>query len=157
MGSARRDRPPRLGAVARGLDSRRPCAASFLSPRSRWGSPAAAAAASRHPSRRPSSGRCSRAVSGSAAGKALFASNGCGACHTYKPAASTGKVGPDLDKLAADAQKAHRGALDAYVKESIEDPDAYVVPGFSKGVMPPFQGKLTDSQIDDLVKFLTNP
>ena len=42
-------------------------------------------------------------------------------------------------------------------KESIENPDAYVVPGFSKGVMPPFQGKLTDSQINDLVKFLTNP
>jgi mono/diheme cytochrome c family protein len=102
-------------------------------------------------------GKVKGGVSGSAAGKALFAANGCGSCHTYKPAASNGKVGPDLDKLAADAQKAHRGALDAYVKESIENPDAYVVPGFSKGVMPPFQGKLTDSQIDDLVKFLTNP
>ncbi len=102
-------------------------------------------------------GKVKAGASGSAAGKALFAANGCGACHTYKPAASTGKVGPDLDKLAADAQKAHRGALDAYVKESIENPDAYIVPGFSKGVMPPFQGKLTDSQINDLVKFLTNP
>jgi mono/diheme cytochrome c family protein len=102
-------------------------------------------------------GTVQQGASGSAAGKALFASNGCGACHTYEPAGSTGKVGPDLDKLAADAQKAHRGALDAYVKESIEDPDAYVVPGFSKGVMPPFKGKLTDSQINDLAEFLTNP
>ena len=102
-------------------------------------------------------GKVKQGASGSAAGKALFAANGCGSCHTYKPAASNGKVGPDLDKLAADAQKAHHGALDAYVKESIENPDAYVVPGFPKGVMPSFQGKLTDSQIDDLVKFLTNP
>ncbi len=102
-------------------------------------------------------GTVQQGASGSAAGKALFAATGCGGCHPYKPAASTGKVGPHLDKLAADAQKAHHGALDAYVKESIENPDAYVVPGFSKGVMPPFQGKLTDSQIADLVKFLTNP
>ena len=42
-----------------------------------------------------------------------------------------------------------------YTKQSIEDPGAYVVPGFPNGVMPPYKGKLTDSQINDLVKFLT--
>ena len=79
------------------------------------------------PSRDRRSGRGRRRPSGGAAGKALFASNGCGSCHTYKPAGSNGKVGPDLDKLAADAKKAHRPALDEYTKESIENPDAYVV------------------------------
>jgi cytochrome c oxidase subunit 2 len=102
-------------------------------------------------------GTLPQAASGTAAGKALFTSNGCGGCHTYKPAASTGKVGPDLDNLAADVKKANHGSLEAYTRESIENPDAYVVPGFSKGVMPPFKGKLTDSQIDDVVKFLTTP
>ena len=34
-------------------------------------------------------------------------------------------------------------------------PSAYVVPGFPNGVMPPYKGKLTDAQINDLVKFLT--
>jgi mono/diheme cytochrome c family protein len=102
-------------------------------------------------------GTTPQAASGGAAGKALFASNGCGSCHTYKPAGSSGMVGPDLDKLAADAKEAHKGALDEYTKESIENPDAYVVPGFQKGVMPSFEGKLTESQINDLVKFLTNP
>ena len=96
-----------------------------------------------------------QAPSGAAAGKALFASNGCGSCHTYKPAASTGKVGPDLDNLPADAKKANKGPLPVYVKQSIEDPSAYVVPGFPNGVMPPYKGQLTDSQINDLVKFLT--
>jgi cytochrome c oxidase subunit 2 len=43
---------------------------------------------------------------GAAAGKAVFANNGCGACHTLQAAKSTGKVGPDLDKLPGYAQKA---------------------------------------------------
>jgi len=92
--------------------------------------------------------------SGAAAGKALFVANGCGGCHTFRPAGSEGKVGPDLDNLAADAQKAG-GAPDDYARESLENPDAYVVPGFAKGVMPSFSGKLTDSQIDELVSYLT--
>jgi mono/diheme cytochrome c family protein len=89
-----------------------------------------------------------------AAGKQLFAANGCASCHTFKPAGATGKVGPDLDNLAADAQKANRGPLDQYVAESVEDPGAYVVPGFPNGVMPSF-AKLGDAKIADLVAFLT--
>jgi mono/diheme cytochrome c family protein len=89
-----------------------------------------------------------------AAGKALFASNGCGSCHTFTPANATGKVGPDLDHLAADAQKANQGSLADYTKESIHDPNAYVVPGFPKGVMPSFSS-LSDQQLADLVAFLT--
>ena len=100
-------------------------------------------------------GTVAQAPSGSAAGKALFASSGCGSCHTYKPAASTGKVGPVLDNLPADAKKANKGPLPVYVKQSIEDPSAYVVPGFPNGVMPVYKGQLTDAQINDLVKFLT--
>jgi cytochrome c oxidase subunit 2 len=100
-------------------------------------------------------GTVAQAPSGAAAGKALFASNGCGGCHTYKPAGSGGKVGPDLDNLEADAKKANKGPVPVYTKQSIEDPGAYVVPGFANGVMPPYKGKLTDEQIADLVKFLT--
>ena len=100
-------------------------------------------------------GTVAQAPSGAAAGKALFDSNGCGGCHTYKPAGSGGKVGPDLDNLEADAKKANKGPVPVYTKQSIEDPGAYVVPGFPNGVMPPYKGKLTDAQINDLVKFLT--
>ncbi len=88
-----------------------------------------------------------------AAGKALFLSNGCGGCHTYTPAATTGKVGPDLDKLAADAQKANQ-PLAEYVATSIQNPGAYVVPGYPNGVMPTFN-QLTPKQVGDLVAFLT--
>jgi mono/diheme cytochrome c family protein len=100
-------------------------------------------------------GTVAQAPSGAAAGKAVYDSSGCGGCHTYKPAGSGGKVGPDLDNLAADAKKANKGPLPVYTKESIEDPGAYVVPGFPNGVMPEYKGRLTDAQINDLVKFLT--
>jgi mono/diheme cytochrome c family protein len=95
------------------------------------------------------------AAGDAAAGKALFASQGCSSCHTYAPAGSTGAVGPDLDKLPADATTANRGSLAAYVTESIKDPGAYVVPGYPNGVMPQFQ--LSDQQVADLVAFLTTP
>jgi mono/diheme cytochrome c family protein len=88
-----------------------------------------------------------------AAGKALFASQGCNACHTFAPAGSTAKVGPDLDDLASNAKKANRGSVEQYTAESIEDPGAYVVPGYPDGVMPQFQ--LSDEQVADLVAFLT--
>jgi mono/diheme cytochrome c family protein len=95
----------------------------------------------------------SAAAGNATAGKALFASQGCNACHTFKPAGSTAKVGPDLDDLAANAQTANRGSVQEYTAESIEDPGAYVVPGYPNGVMPQFQ--LSDKQVADLVAFLT--
>jgi len=89
------------------------------------------------------------------AGKAVFAANGCAACHTFKPAGASGKVGPDLGHLAADAQKANRGSLVQYTTESIVSPGAYVVPGFLAGTMPgDFGKKLSKKQLQDLVAFL---
>ena len=92
---------------------------------------------------------------GAANGKALFASNGCVSCHTYKPAGSKATVGPDLDKLATYAKQAKK-PLPAFVHDSIVNPDAYVQPGFSKGIMPSF-ATLPKSQVDALVTFLTKP
>jgi mono/diheme cytochrome c family protein len=89
-----------------------------------------------------------------AAGKGVFASQGCGSCHTYAPAGSKGKVGPDLANIPADAKKANQGTVDEYVKTSIQDPNAYVVSGFPKGVMPAFTS-LSPKQVADLIAFLT--
>jgi len=90
---------------------------------------------------------------GAANGKALFASNGCVSCHTYKPAGSNAKVGPDLDKLATYAKQAKK-PLPAFVHESIVSPDAYVQPGYPPHVMPSF-ASLSKAQVDALVTFLT--
>jgi cytochrome c oxidase subunit 2 len=88
------------------------------------------------------------------AGKAVFTNNGCGACHTFAAAGSTGKIGPDLDKLAAEAQQAHQ-PLEAFVRTSIVSPNAYVQPGFPKNVMPgTFGTSLSKQQLDALVSYL---
>jgi cytochrome c oxidase subunit 2 len=88
-----------------------------------------------------------------AAGKQVFSANGCGSCHTYKPAGSSGTTGPDLDKLPEFAQKAGQ-PLPEFVRESIENPSAYVEEGYPDGVMPKYD-QLSDKELADLVAFLT--
>jgi cytochrome c551/c552 len=90
---------------------------------------------------------------GAANGKALFASNGCVSCHTYKPAGSNAKIGPDLDQLATYAKQAKQ-PLDTFVRESLVNPNAYVQKGYSPNVMPSF-ASLQEPQIKALVTFLT--
>ncbi len=89
----------------------------------------------------------------SGAGKAVFANQGCNSCHTLKAAAATAKVGPDLDKLPAEAKLAGK-PLEGFVRESIVDPNAYVEPGFHPNVMPEVYKQLPKDQLDALVKFL---
>jgi cytochrome c551/c552 len=89
-----------------------------------------------------------------AAGKRLFAANGCGGCHTFKPAGTNGQIGPDLDKLAQYAKQANQGPLKQFVATSIVNPSSYIQPGY-QNVMPTTYAKLPAKQIADLVAFLT--
>jgi cytochrome c551/c552 len=89
---------------------------------------------------------------GANAGATVFKNNGCESCHTFKPAGASGKVGPDLDKLQQYADQAKK-PLDDFVRESIENPSAYIQPGYPN-VMPPFSS-LPKDQIDALVTYLT--
>jgi cytochrome c oxidase subunit II len=91
---------------------------------------------------------------GAGAAKATFASNGCDSCHTFKPAGATGKVGPDLDKLPEEAQRAGK-PLQQFIRESIVDPNAYIEPGFPRGIMPDsFGTTIPKDQLDALVAYL---
>jgi cytochrome c oxidase subunit II len=82
------------------------------------------------------------------AGKAVFASAGCGACHTLAEAGSSGKIGPDLDKALA-------GKDAAFIEESITDPNKEIAKGYAKGIMPTNFGQtLSKTQLKDLVDFL---
>ena len=91
-------------------------------------------------------------------GKGIFSAQGCGSCHTYGPAGpeANGNIGPDLDKLSQYAKKAKQ-PLDTFVHESIVKPDAYIQPGFPKGVMPKSYASLSQQDLKDLVDFLTKP
>ncbi|MGZ4289605.1 MAG: cytochrome c oxidase subunit II [Gaiellaceae bacterium] len=93
-------------------------------------------------------------TSPSAAGLSVFNANGCSSCHTLTAAKATGTIGPDLDKLVAYAQQAKQ-PLEAFIHESIVNPNAYIQPGYPKGVMPQnFGQSLTKTQLDALVAFL---
>jgi cytochrome c551/c552 len=89
-------------------------------------------------------------------GKTIFTgSAGCGGCHTLAAAGTTATVGPDLDSLSGNAQKAGQ-PLDAFIKTSIEDPGAFVAPGYPDGVMPTnFGSTLSATDINDLVAFIS--
>jgi cytochrome c551/c552 len=91
-----------------------------------------------------------------AAGKAVFTANACASCHTFKPANATGTIGPNLDTApTSDAKADGNMDLAKFLKESVENPDAYIAKGYSKGIMPTTFGKsLSSKQIDDLVAFL---
>jgi mono/diheme cytochrome c family protein len=83
------------------------------------------------------------------AGRAVFESQGCGSCHTFASAGTSGTTGPNLDE-SLDGKDA------AYVDRAIVDPDAEIAEGFSAGVMPKtYEEQLSPKQLDDLVAFLT--
>ena len=93
-------------------------------------------------------------AAGGGPGLAVFNNQGCSACHTFKPAGSSATTGPDLDNLAADAQRAGQ-PLDAFVRESIIDPNAYIEKGYQPNIMPRTFKSLPKQQLDALVQFLT--
>jgi mono/diheme cytochrome c family protein len=76
---------------------------------------------------------------GSAApnGKQLFASAGCGGCHTLKDAGSSGNVGPNLDQL-----KPSEAATEKQVT-------------IGGGPMPAFKGQLTPAQIKAVATYVS--
>lgn len=88
-----------------------------------------------------------------AAGKAAFSANGCAACHTLSAANATGKIGPDLDKLKTYAAAAKK-PLNDFIRESIINPNAYIQPGYAKGIMPTSFSSLPKNTLDALVAFL---
>lgn len=83
-----------------------------------------------------------------AAGKKVFDAQGCGSCHTFQPAGSSGNVGPNLSE-------ALKGKDAAFIHQSIVDPNAVIASGFQPNVMPQTYGsQLSDQQLADLVAFL---
>ena len=88
-----------------------------------------------------------------AAGEQVFASNGCGSCHTFEPAGSSGTTGPDLDELSDLAENANQ-PLAEFTRTAITSPNEYVEEGFPQGVMPAYD-QLSDDELNNLVAFLT--
>lgn len=110
-------------------------------------------------------GQVLRAADGSqvrgnpARGAELFGRLGCNGCHTVNGVG--GQVGPDLTgaarlDLARDRPGGTWPSLVAYLRESIEDPQAYIVPNFERPSRMPSakQFKLSDRDVNDLLAYL---
>ena len=71
-------------------------------------------------------------------GKQVFASAGCGSCHTSKDSGATGTVGPNLDQLKpSKARVAHQVEVGG-------------------GVMPSFKGQLSEAQIQAVAGYVSS-
>ena len=70
-------------------------------------------------------------------GKEIYASAGCGGCHTFSAAGSSGTVGPNLDDASV--------TFDAAVQQ-IKN---------GGGGMPAFGDRLSDQEIADVAAFVT--
>jgi mono/diheme cytochrome c family protein len=71
-----------------------------------------------------------------AAGKKVFASAGCGSCHTLKDAGSSGTIGPNLDDAKPDS---------ALVIDRVTN---------GKSPMPSFKDSLSEQQIADVAAYV---
>jgi cytochrome c553 len=71
-----------------------------------------------------------------AAGEEVFASAGCGSCHTLEEAGTSGTVGPNLDDSTLDQ---------AAVVQQVTN---------GGGGMPPFQGQLSEEEIQNVAAFV---
>ena len=70
------------------------------------------------------------------AGESVYASAGCGGCHTLEAANSSGNVGPNLD----DAKPAAGLVVDRVTN--------------GRGAMPAFDGQLSEKQIADVTAYV---
>jgi mono/diheme cytochrome c family protein len=71
------------------------------------------------------------------AGAKVFASAGCGGCHTLKAAGANGAFGPNLDQVRLSAS-----TVESVVRSGL-------------GAMPSFAGKLTNAQIAAVASYVS--
>lgn len=102
-------------------------------------------------------------------GERLFATLPCVSCHDVTKPWPGGDICPNLGNIATEAARIvklreYRGKAKTaadYIRESVVDPNAYIVPGAAyraangQSVMPKdFGATLSGAQIDDLVAYL---
>jgi mono/diheme cytochrome c family protein len=94
-------------------------------------------------------------LEGATSGRQIFIAAGCGSCHTFAEAGTNANIGPSLDELASAAGEREPGTSpEEYVEQALIDPDAFTVEGYQPGVMPSFEGRLNERQVQTLVDYL---
>ena|SRR6478609_8689376 len=82
-------------------------------------------------------------------GAQLFASAGCGSCHTLAAAGTTGTTGPNLDEFLAPDDTT------AGVEEMLVDPNVELAEGYPANVMPQDYGQTySQTELHQLAEYL---
>jgi cytochrome c oxidase subunit 2 len=96
---------------------------------------------------------CGNASPDPGMGQNLAVIKGCAACHSVDEAT---KIGPSWVGLYGSQVQLADGSLviadDSFLIESIKEPNAKIVKGYSKGAMPKIS--LTEQELDTLVAYI---
>ena len=83
----------------------------------------------------------------------LFRSKGCTACHSLQGVSETGQIGPSLTGLSERAADRIPGlSAEEYVRQSVLEPQAFIVEGFTGIEMPTLP--MTTAELEVLVEFV---
>lgn len=85
----------------------------------------------------------------------LYRDKNCGSCHEVD--GTGGRIGPPLSRVGTVAATRKAGlSTEDYLRESITDPSAYVVPGYPDSMPHGLGHELSDQDLDDLVRYLAS-
>ena len=99
-------------------------------------------------------GTASATATAAEKGKAIFndPNFGCFLCHTVNGAGGT--RGPNLSHVASVASQRRPGvSAEDYLRESLANPGAYVVPTYDN-IMPPIGQRLSAEELNNLIEYL---
>jgi mono/diheme cytochrome c family protein len=86
-------------------------------------------------------------------GKQVYREKNCASCHQIGTDGAT--VGPPLTHIGTDAQIHEPGtSAEDYIRESILEPGAYIVPGYPDTMPRGLARSLSQEDFDDLVRYL---
>jgi mono/diheme cytochrome c family protein len=87
-------------------------------------------------------------AAGADRGQQVFLEQGCGSCHAFEPAGTSGPIGPDLALSL-------NGKSRDYVLESIVLPNQEAADAYTIGGMPDdYAKRIAPADLDPLVEFL---
>jgi cytochrome c oxidase subunit 2 len=92
------------------------------------------------------------------AGEKVYRSIGCMACHSTDGSQMTGPTfkgafGHEVTVVAGGKEK-NLTVDEAYIKNSILEPNVEIVKGFNANLMQSYKGQLSDQEIADITEFI---
>jgi len=94
-----------------------------------------------------------------AKGRGFYQSFGCVGCHSTNGSPNVGPTwqglfGIEHEVELPDGTTAKVTVDEAYIKESILQPNAKIVKGFPKGVMPSYESKVSDEEVQAIIEYI---